>query len=174
MLALLVLLLTTATATPENAVQRFCSRLVELKEFGVLEKKERRVLAPLLSKRLLQQLDDVRACQADWYRQQPKDTTDKPPFVDCCLLSGTPDGAPTSFKIAATKELAGGRYEVTVDYERKDATGVIRWREALIVIREESRYVIDDVLFEAGDPERQSVLSKSFGDVCRGRHWIGG
>jgi hypothetical protein len=171
MLAFVILLLTTAPSTPESAVHRFCTRLVELKEFGVLEPKQRRALAPLLSKRLLHQLDDIRDCQADWFRQQPKDTTDKPPFVDCCLLSGTPDGAPTSFKVGASKELAPGRYEVMVDYELKNGTEVIRWHEALTVIREDGRYVIDDILFDAGDPEREGRRSEPV-EGCEGKHWI--
>jgi len=84
MIAFVLLWLSVSAATPDALVERFCSAYLKQKEYGLLEGADRRGLAPFLSARLLRQLDDARACQADWYRQQPKDTTDKPPFVDCC------------------------------------------------------------------------------------------
>jgi len=164
---MLFLSLLLAIATPQNLANRFCTAYLKQHEYGLLEGRDRRVMAPFLSARLLRQLDDARACQRDWYRQQPKGSTDKPPFVDCCLFSSTPDGMPTSYSIGETERLADGRYKIVVNYRRKTKTDDIRWRDALIVKKERGRYVVDDVIY---DLERPSYLSKSFGE-CRGRHY---
>jgi hypothetical protein len=159
--------------TPSGAslmVTKFCAAYLKQHEYGLLERKDRAELAPFLSVRLLRQLDDARACQRDWTRQQPKGSTDKPPFVDCCLFAGMPDGMPTSFAIGESEALPDGRTHVVVHYERKAGKDDIRWRDAAIVAKEHGRFVIDDWIY---DLDRDaSLLSKSFGE-CEGRRWVG-
>jgi hypothetical protein len=139
-----------------------------------LEGRAKRALDPLLSKRVRRLLDDAAACQEDWVRQQPKGSTDKPPFVDCCLFSGSADGMPTSFELGPTKVLPDGRYQTMVDFVRKESADVIKWRDAVIVMKDGDHFAIDDVVFDADTASTDSgQLSHSF-QGCRGRHWVGG
>lgn len=171
MTILLALLL--STATPEDLATKFCTVYLKQGAFGVLEGRARRELKPFLSKRLLQQADDLRACQADWFRQQPKGSTDKPPMVDCCLLSGIADGPPNRFSIARTEKLPDGRHRVVINYAIENPGEVIRWRDALIITKENGRYVIDDIVYDvdADPPRDESRLSAGY-DGCRGRKWV--
>ncbi len=162
-------------STPEAFVTRFYAVYIKEHSSGLfLEGNAQRVLRPLLSKRLRRQLDDAVACQADWVRQQPKGTTDKPPFVDCCLFASDLDGMPTSFKLGPTKVLRDGGYQITVDFVRKERADLIKGRNAVVVIKEDGRFAVDDLVYE---PDTASTdtgrLSNSFQE-CRGRRWIGG
>lgn len=178
MIYLLVFLLGASAPDPAAAaravVEEFCSRYIKQSEYGLLEGKDRRALAPLLSKRLLRQVDELASCQKDWYRQQPAGSTDKPPFVDCCLFSSTPDGMPTSYTVGEAKRLADGRYEVPIDYVRKTEADDIRWRDALIVVKERGgKYRIDDVVYDAAaEPPRTPFLLSQGVRECRGGQWV--
>jgi hypothetical protein len=141
-----------------------------------------RILAPFLSQRLLGVLRDASACQRDWHRQQPKGSTDKPPFVDCCLFASSPEGVPAAFELGPTEPLPDHRYKICIDFTYKDRPGTyadpkiplqtLRWRDAAIVALEAGRYKIDDFLFLRDSPQSPALpLSKSF-DGCRGRRWI--
>jgi hypothetical protein len=173
--ALLSMFLIQATAsTPQAFVTEFYTVYIREHSSGLfLQGRARRAVYPLLSARLRTLLDDAAACQKDWQRQQPKGSTDKPPFVECCLFSSMPDGMATSFALGPTKVLAGSRYEVAVAFVRKETRDLIKWRDAVIVIKERGRFVVDDVVYdvETGPPEGR--LSDSF-DGCRGRRWVGG
>jgi hypothetical protein len=169
-----VMLLTGAAQNPAQAfVTRFYTLYIKQNPPGFfLEGAAKRALDPLLSTRLRQQLDDAAACQSDWLRQQPKGSTDKPPFADCCLFSSTPDGMPTSFLVGPTEVLPDGRYRTVVDFVRKEHRDLIKWRDALIVMKEGDRFVVDDVVYDVDPGSGQGRLSDSFHD-CRGRRWVG-
>lgn len=160
-------------ASPEALVNRFCAVYMTQKEYGLLEGKDRKAMAPFLSTRLLKELDDAVECQKDWFRQQPKDTTDKPPFVDCCLFSSTPDGMPTSYELGPVEPLPDGRAKVVIAYHRKTKVDDIRWRDAVIVAKEDGRHVIDDVVYDvdAQPPQEPFYLSTGF-EGCQGTRWV--
>ena len=172
---LLSLLLAQTASPPHDLVTRFYSKYVKLDTSDSFFKgSAKRVLFPFLTTRLRRVLDDAGACQADWVRQQPKGSTDKPPFVDGLFFSTMPDGLPTSFTLGPIEALPHGRYKVTVDFVRKEIADLITWRDIVIVAKDGDRFAIDDVVSDADsstDGERR--LSESF-DGCRGRRWIGG
>src|SRR5436190_9823548 len=133
MLAIL-LAVAAAAASPQAFVQKFAATYMKQhRMYGLLEGKDRRAMAPFLTSRLLHQLDDASACQRDWRRQQPKGSTDKPPYVDCCLFFGIADGNPTSIRVGAAEALADGRTKVVVNCEQKAGRDDIHWRDAVIV-----------------------------------------
>jgi hypothetical protein len=175
-LFLLLSVASSGTAGPaaEYLVERFCAVYLTQSEYGLLEGANRRVMVPFLSKRLLRQLDAAYACQQDWYRKLPKGSTDKPPFVDCCLFSGMPDGMPTSYKLGAHEALSDGRIKVVISFARKTTMDEIRWRDAAIVTREGGRYVIDDFLYDidAEPPGRPILLSHEFDSDCKNGLWV--
>ena len=165
----------TLATGPRSVVAKFCETyLKQTQETGLLEGDDRRRLAPLLSRRLLRLLDDAAACQQDWSRQQPKGSTDKPPFVDCCLFSSSVDWFPNPFRIGPAKKLPDGRYEITVMYRYKTKVQDHRWRDAFMVKKERGRYVIDDFVgdINAAAPEKPFLLSHEFRD-CRDGRWGG-
>jgi len=179
MLGLFIVLLSVVSGDPSAAaravVEEFCSRYVKQGEYGLLEGKNRRALAPLLSRWLLRQVDEFRSCQRDWVRQQPAGSTDKPPFVDCCLFSSVPGRMPTSTRSVRRKRWADGRYRVVIDSFRKTQVDDIRWRDAVIVTKENGRYRIDDVVydFDAKPPREPFLLSQGVRE-CRGGRWVEG
>ena len=182
-LACLFAAVSTATGTPATVARDFYATYLRQQPFGLLVGEARRALVPFLTPRLLRVLDDAKACQDDWGRQQPKNSTDKPPFVDCCLFSSTPDGIPTSFTAGSTEAMPDGRQKVYINFVYKDPPGTysdpsvplgaVRWRDAVIVASLGGRYLIDDVLFiDDRPPKTEELLSKAFRD-CTGGRWTG-
>jgi len=174
-----------ATAPAEAVAARFFTAyLKQPVNAGVFEGV--RPLRPLMTKRLLKILDDAAACQKDWGRQQPKGSTDKPPFVDCCLFASSPEGLPTAFQLGSSEPLPDHRDRVYVSftYAEKptpsDPAGHLqmwRWRDAVIVAREGGESRIDDFVY-LRDAEEQpprggpELLSESF-KGCSGGRWTG-
>lgn len=174
----------TAAPTPQALVTRFYSLCIKHRVAGLpLKSEAKRALRPLLSEDLRRRIDDGEACQADFSRQFPDpapvnppvpQVIYKPPFVDCCIFSSTPDGPPTSFTLEGTTRLRDGRYRVLVRFFLQDHMGGIKWKDAAIVKREGDRFVIDGVIFDADrKPAEYLPQSVSF-EGCRGRHWVGG
>jgi hypothetical protein len=138
-----------------------------------------RRVASFLTKRLLRVLDDAAACQRDWGHKQPRGSTDKPPFVDCCLFASSPEGVPTSFALGPTQRLPDGRHQIIVEYTYADPPGTYsdptiplqtaHWRDAVILTAAGGTYLIDDFVF-LRDSSKGTLLSNSF-ERCRGRHW---
>ncbi len=180
---LAVALATAAATTPTVAVRQLLSRYLRQ---GVAADSVRGVqaLAPFMTRRLRQVLDDARACNSDWKRQQPEGSDDKPPFfADCCLFASSSDGLPTSFRIGSSRALPDGRFEVSVEYTFKEGPGTYddpsiplgswRWRDAFIVAREGSEYLVDDFVYLRDTPRSPALfLSASF-KGCQGRRWTG-
>jgi hypothetical protein len=173
-----------AASTPQALVTRFYTLYIRHHTGGLpLKGEARRSLPPLLSEDLRRRIDDGQACQADFIRQFPDPprldpsvppVIYKPPFVDCCLFSSTPDGTPTSFTLGPTKMLRDGRYHVVVNFVLRDMSGVIKWRDAAIVKREGDRFVIDSVVFDVeGKPAGYLPPPFSF-EGCKGPRWVGG
>jgi hypothetical protein len=166
MLTSLLLAVTITLTSPEAAVREFSARYMKVNDTWLFDAKEAKAFEPLLSKRLLRKLADLRECQKDWYRQQPKDTTDKPPYVDCCLFSGIPEGLPSAFAIVSIEALPDGRMKVLADFTWKDDRDSETWRDAYIVAKENGRWVIDD--FDARNDGL--LLSESYEDCASGKY----
>jgi hypothetical protein len=159
-----------------DTARRFCRAILGENGFSYwdFEGKTRDRMRPLISRRLLLKLDSTRDCARDWASHQPANSTDKPPFVDCCVFSASADWSPTSFVIQKSEPLSDGRRRVTVEYRFDSASEHARWHVALYVTREGVRYVVDD--FEGGldEPrsERWFVLNES--RDCRAGKWVAG
>ena len=141
-----------------------------------------RALAPFMTRRFRRILEEAAACQTDWERQQPKGSTDKPPFVDCCLFASSPEGIPSAFAIGDVEALPDGRQRVRVEYTWVDppregaaaAPETFRWTDAFLVALEDGAYLVDDFVFMRDVPDTPPlVLSQSF-EGCQGPRWTGG
>jgi len=174
----------TAASTPQALVARFYTLCIKHHVAGLPLKSDAiQALSSLLSDDLRQRIDDGEACQADFIRQFPDPPPTnpsipqviyKPPFVDCCLFTSTPDGTPTSFRLGPTKRLGDGRYEVVVNFVLRDNMGGIKWRDAAIVKRETDRFVIDNVMFDAGRRPAGDLPEPIAFEGCKGPRWVGG
>jgi hypothetical protein len=169
-------------STPEAVAQEFLATYLRQGDSGG-HLAGARILYPHLSKRLVPVLEDASACQADWLRQQPKNSTNKPPFVDCCLFASSPEGVPTAFELGPVEVLEPGRYKVFIDFTYAEGPDTYAdesipleswdWRDALIVTEENGRHAVDDFMFLRDSPESPPLLlSRSFSG-CRGAYWIG-
>jgi hypothetical protein len=172
-----------APPTGEATVQEFLTAWLSGERLAFSHLKNARALAKFYTKHLQRVLDDADACQANWGEQQPPDSTDKPPFVDCCIFASSPEGMPNSFRIDHTVPLANGRTKVFVEFtfvdtpvgDRRSAREPESWRwlDAVIVARVGGRYLIDDFIYVSryqGEPDL--YLSESF-EGCRGAKWVG-
>lgn len=132
---------------------------------------DRNVFAPYLSKDLLHRFDDNSACFDDWARQNPG-TTGKPPFaMELGIFSGDNERSePQTFHIEKTEPGKDGSSLVYVKLTYTEPTFKLLWYVAVIVVRENGRPVVNDVIYlkDEDQPEesRLSQALKGFG--CNG------
>jgi hypothetical protein len=167
---------------PEETVNRFLELWLKsptndshLKEASALDR--------FFTKHLQRVLNDADACQADWGSQQPSDSTDKPPFVDCCVFASSPEGIPKAFTVGRATVMPDGRWRVVVRYTYTDPPGTYAdptlplgtwsWDDAFIVARAGGEYLLDDFVYMGQHPgEEPLLLSERFGG-CQGAKWVG-
>lgn len=170
-----------------GGVQKVYSEIVAHHPIGIPEETEMAVIRPYLSKRLVEQLQTAEACQDDYNRQHGAvSETSKPGWLKSGLFSG--DGSHAS-PVDALVERKGkendGSFTVYVDLEPVEAVvnldhgrrafhGGYTWQVKATVIREDGRFVVDDVrIFDRFPAEGSSrLLSDSFSG-CDGSHWTG-
>lgn len=132
-----------AAELPEGVVCAFYTRYLEVRPTGLPTPSQQAVLAPWLSERLEARLDDARQVQARFRAENPGE---KPPLVDGCLFASLFEG-PTSF-VVGTAVTGGGVTRVPVQF-RYDAAA---WQDVIVLTREGSGYVIDDIEFAGAGP----------------------
>ena len=128
-----------AAGTPEDAVCGFYTRYLEIRPSGLPTPEQQAALAPWLSQSLEARLDAARRVQVQFRAENPGE---KPPLVDGCLFASLFEG-PTSFTVegAAT---AGGVTRVPVRFRYGTEAA---WQDVVVLVREGSGYVIDDIEF---------------------------
>ncbi len=162
---------------PEALVNSLYGQVVVRHPIGVPFGPDMAVFGPYLSKALLNRFDLNNGCFADWYRQHPEPNL-KPAigiFEDGVFSGGDEKAEPTSFHVERTESGNDGSSRVYVrlalDNPPNDPW---IWYVAAVVIYENGRPVVDDVLYlenEQGDIE--SRLSEALSSRCNGAHWVG-
>jgi uncharacterized protein DUF3828 len=147
-------------AEPATVVQQFYEKYVTLSPPGLPTAAQQKELAPYLSRRLLGLMDAARAYSDREAKAHPDD---KPPFVDGCLFASLFEG-PKAFKVgAAVAEGEGSKVKVHFT-----AGEGVAWDDEVIVVKEDGRYVIDDVLLagigQFNPPGRLSTSLASRGE----------
>jgi hypothetical protein len=143
---------------------------------------------PLLSRRLVKVFETRNACDRDWSRQNPD--ADKPPnilkapgFFEDGLFTG-PDEE--GFIIGAAIERAvkreDGSFLVHVRVAHRDygfapshIHTVSHWRVEVMLVPEDKRFRVDDILFPQGYGGGGTPvwMSKMITSGCNGVHWVG-
>jgi len=123
---------------PATVVQQFYEAYIKLSPAGLPTGAQQKELAPYLSRRLLGLMDAARGYQEKEAKAHPDD---KPPFVDGCLFASLFEG-PKAFKVgAAVAEGSGSKVKVHFTADEG-----VAWDDEVIVVKENGRYVIDDVV----------------------------
>jgi len=145
---------------PAGTVRDFYAKYVQLNPPGLPTAAQQKTLSPYLSHRLLGLMDAARAYSEQAAKAHPDE---KPPFVDGCLFASLFEG-PKSFKVGTTvAEGQGSKVKVhfTADQD-------VAWDDEVVVIKENGRYVIDDVVLSGigqfNPPGRLSTNLESRGE----------
>jgi hypothetical protein len=157
------------TAQAEAMVASFYREVVARQPIAYMG--DPNVFRPYFSKALLQRFDDNAACFADWGRQNPG-TTDKPPFgqLEMGVYSGSDERShPRTFHIERTESAVDGSSRVYVKLTYAEPTFKLLWHVAALVVRENGRPVVDDVIYLADTDHDEARLSEILlGRAARG------
>ncbi len=171
--------------SPDSVVRELYQQVVARKPLGIPKGEDKAALWPFLSKRLIQTLDAAQSCENDYLRQRPAEDG-KPAFgwLEAGLFSGSNEWAiPASAAVERTEPMKDGTFRVYVRLTYKessetygkppDPTHTFDWHAAAVVISEEGRFVVNDVLlFKEDSTKIQSRLADSFAG-CDGPRWVG-
>lgn len=162
--------------SPEAMVRSLYREVVARHPLGIPGEAEMKIFAPHLSKALLHKIDLAIACERDEARQNP-DPHMKPAiaWLEVGLFSGGDEQAsPREFHIERSQPQKNGSFQVTVRLTWGPQDGPWIWRVAAIVMREDSRFVIDDVIYLKDDDQDDEVsLSELLTIGCDGPRWVG-
>jgi hypothetical protein len=171
--------------SPDALVRELYQQVVVRRPLGIPKGEDKAALWPFLSKRLIQKLDAAQRCEDDYLRQRP-DKDGKPAFgwLETGLFSGSNEWAiPASATVERTETMKDGAFRVYVRLTYKesfetygkppDPTHTFDWHIAAVVISEEGRFVVNDILlFEDDSAKITSRLTESF-NGCDGPRWVG-
>lgn len=161
------------TAQAESMVASFYKEVVARHPIAGMG--DPKVFEPYFSKGLLHRFDDNTACFADWYRKNPG-TTDKPPFgqLEMGVYSGGVEKSnPQTFHVEKTETRKDGSSRVYVKLTYAEPTFKLLWHVAVVVVRENDRPVVDDVIYlrDKDDPEEYRLSEVLLAD-CKGPRWV--
>lgn len=166
-----------AQAGAEALVRDLYKQVLTRHPIGIPDRTEMEIFAPYLSKNLLHRIEVARACGNDWGRKHPNPDL-KPPFawLESGLFSGDDEQAePQSFQIERAESEKDGAFRVYVrlTWEEPPARAW-RWRVAVIVIRENARFRVNDVIYLKDQTRAtESRLSEYLSAGCNGPRWVG-
>ena len=163
--------------SPRALVRNLYAQVVSRHPIGVTKGFDMTSFAPFLSKALRHRIDQTAACEADWFHHYPQ-TGMKPAFGWLELGPFTGDGenaGPSAFQIERTQQQKAGTVQVYVKLTHAESNDrPWTWQVAAVVIRENGRFVIDDVIFlKDKDVNTGSRLSKILTEGCDGTRWVG-
>jgi hypothetical protein len=171
--------------SPDFVVRELYVQVVARKPLGIPKGEDKAALWPFLSKRLIQKLDAAQSCEDDYLRQRP-DTNGKPAFgwLEIGLFSGSGEWAiPAAASVERTEPMKDGTFRVYVRLTYKESfetygkppgpAHTFDWHVVAVVISEQRRFVVNDVLLFKDDSTRiASRMTDSFAG-CDGPRWVG-
>ena len=172
-----------ASQSALDAVRVFYTYITKYQPLGISRGRVKKALWPLLSKRLVQELGSLQACDDDYYQgygdilraNQYKPET---PWLEEGLFSGPNEAAsPMKFSILRSRTIGENRVDVHLRFTHKQTyccghpTAYEHYEGLVTVIRENGRFVIDDFVALY---ENDSLLRLSDGyPECKGGQWVG-
>ncbi len=156
---------------PEDTAKNFYSTVLSFSIKACLpDENQLRRLTPYMSKRLTALIRNALAYSEQFAKDHPPQRTkegylilDKPPFSDGDCFSSNVEGV-TSFAIGKSHE-SKGKYQIDLNLVRIDPMSPnkpIEWTDAVHIIKEDGRFVVDDLEFLADWPyANHGSLSKT-------------
>lgn len=160
---------------PEATVRSLYREVQNRAPSGLLDDANMRIFAPYLSKSLRRKIDLAKACEKDWVRQNRGQMV-KAPFAwsEFGMFSGANERtSPGKFHIESIRKTEDGSFQVVVGFTYRPGDGSGSWRVTDRVIKEDGRFVVDDVLFPKEGPEDGSTLTGRLSEGCEGPRWVG-
>jgi hypothetical protein len=156
-----------------DAVRAFYTNITRYQQLGIPSGRAKKALWPLLSKRLAQQLDNLEACDKDYYRRygailRANTIKSATPWLEEGLFTGPNDAAtPRIFRILGSRIIGENRVDVLIAFKED-------WGESegdVTAILENNQWVIDDyvAMYENDELRR---LSAGY-PQCKGNQWAG-
>jgi hypothetical protein len=174
---------------PTAMIQSLYTRVIARHPGGIPSGADWKIFAPYMSKMLLHRIADFNACVAEWDRIQDPKHPVKGPFgiFESGIFSGGDEKtAPRSFRIVRTQLQADGSIRVDVRLEwwedpvgKRDkwhtyADKPYIWHVAAIVLHQDGRYVVDDVIYlKERDGDSDYRLTQGLSSDCNGPHYVG-
>jgi len=169
---------------PEPLIQSLYQHVVARPPSGIPSGADWKIFAPYMSKTLLHRIDVFLACAEDWDRQDRermlKDPIpNKAPFgvYESGIFSGGDERTePGTFRIERTESKKDGTFRVYVRLTWEEPPDKEIWRVAAILVREDGRLVVDDVIYLKDEKREWTVdyrLSEVLSAGCDGPRWVG-
>jgi hypothetical protein len=159
-----------------DAVRVVYTHITRYRPIGIPQGRVKEALRPLLSNRLVQELDSLQACEDDYYRRygdilranQYKPAT---PWLEEGLFSGPVEAAgPRKFSILSSRAIGDNRVDVHLRFTGDPASSD-HFDGVATMVLENNRWVIDDFVAMYGNDE---LLRLSVGyPECKGGQWVG-
>ena len=175
---------------PTALVQSLYTQVIARHPSGIPSGANWKIFAPYMSKTLLHRIADFNACSAEWGRlpQDPR-YPEKPPFgvYESGIFSGGDERTgPRSFKIEGSEPQKDGSVRANVmlawwedqvgarDRWHTYADKPWTWHAAAIVVQEDGRTVVDDVIYlKERESDSDYRLSQALSRGCNGPHYVG-
>ena len=165
---------------PRALVQSLYTQVIARHPRDIPQGEDWTIFRPYFSKRLLHRIDLAKACSADWDRSNPDPHLKAEMTYE--IFSGQEGAELLSFKIEKTRPEGDGSSRVYVRLtDGKPPDRSFSWRIAAVVVKENGRFVVDDVIYindadyrgtgEIKPPNRRLTGYLSAG--CNGAHWVG-
>lgn len=129
-----------------------------------------KIFGRYLSKKLRHGIDANDGCGREWHRLNP-DPNLKPPdaLLDFGIFSGDEEESePQAFHIEKADIEKDGSYRVDVKLTREFPSFKLIWHVVAIVVQENGRPVVDEVLYLKGDRDVELRLSELLVLGCKG------
>jgi hypothetical protein len=165
-----------------DVVRVFYTYITRYQPLGIPQGRAKKALRPLLSKRLVQELNSLQDCEDDYYRRYgdilgANHFKPETPWLEEGLFSGPNEGAsPMKFSILSSKSMGENRVDVHLRFTHKQTyccghpTSYEHYKGLVTVILENNRWVIRDFLALY---ENDALLRLSDGyPQCKGGRWV--
>jgi hypothetical protein len=169
------------TAQPDAFVRNLYHEVVARHPRDIPKGADWKIFVPYLSKGLLHRVDLARACSADRDRKSPDPQLTAGIVSNYGLFSGEGvEAAPQAFQIEKTEPEKDGSVRVYVSLTwEKPPQRSWTWRVAAVVLKENSHFVIDEVIhlddhiYDREEDRRDKRLSDYLSAGCNGPRWGG-
>ena len=168
--------------SPVEVVRVFYTYITTYRPLGIPKGRARKALWPLMSKRLVRELDTLQSCEDDYFRRYGeylRTNQFKPGigWLEEGLFSGPNEAAsPSKFSILSSKSVEENRVDVHLRFTHKQThccgypPRYEHYEGVVTVILEGDRFVVDD--FAALDVTHLTRLSDGYAE-CKGSEWVG-